>query len=274
MPTPGGKAYSFPIREAPESPSGKNTGPHRLKALSEEISADTSCYSSVREEWCALHLSLNLAGIWATGFRPWPKVRPKPGSKFTADEDAIHRDRLVIELHWLYARKEWVETSTAKIDWSPLFDHAAPFNFELAEKFALQNWSDDYRAKQALCLSPAQEAQLYSLRSNKMRDYMASFRKTSRDLENKVIPSPEADIKHALGRWRAQQPTLGDSVRHIARAEARYYLGKSAKPSQIAQLAGFILGEKPQDGKTVMASLKKLDEWIAARQKHPAARQA
>lgn len=253
--------YSFPIPKGTWESVASTTLTMTLHELKARITSHGS-YSSLRDQWCTLHLQANAHGLWAPCFRPWPKLPQKPRDKCAGHEHAIQRDRLVIESHWLYAQKEFVNVDPEREQWLPLFDHATPFDFDLAEQFAQQVWSNNYRTGEVLGLTPYQQCQMFSLRTDSTKKHMESFLKPTRGPDNRSIPSPQAVIRTALARWRERQPNLGNSDRLLARAQAKYYLGETASGAQVARLAGFISGTPPQDAKTVSQSLKSLESWL------------
>lgn len=253
--------YSFPTPADVQVTTNHSKLARRLHELAAHITSH-SAYDSVRGEWCTLHLQINTHGLWAPGFRSWPKLPQRPRDRCADHEHAIQRDRLVIESHWLHAQKEFVNVDPKREQWIPLFDHATPFDFDLAEHFAQQVWSNNYRTGEVLGLTPYQQCQMLSLRTDSTKKHMGSFSKPTRGPNNRSIQSPQAVIRTALARWRERQPNLGNSDRLLARAQAKYYLGETASGAQVARLAGFISGTPPQDAKTVSQSLKSLESWL------------
>jgi hypothetical protein len=260
-PSAARSGYSFPTSAVVQVTADHSKHAHRLHELAARITSH-SAYDSVRQEWCALHLQINTLGLWAPGFRPWPKLAQKPRDKCTDHEHAIQRDRLVIESHWLHAHKEFVNVDTTRNKWIALFDHAKPFDFDLAEQFAQQVWGNNHRTQEVLGLTPYQQCQMFSLRTDSTKKHMESFSKPTRGPDNRRIPSPQAVIRTALASWRERQPNLGNNDRLLARAQAKYYLGETASGAQVARLAGFISGTPPQDAKTVAQSLKGLESRL------------
>jgi len=255
------KGYNFPVRAMPVTTIDHETLKRSLSELASKITGLHE-YFKFRHEWCELHLQINEYGMWAPGFRPWPKLPQKPRDNCAEYDHAIQRDRLVIESHWLQSRKELVNVDLKRETWIPLFDHAAPFDFDLAERFAQQVWSDHYRTGEVLCLTPLQQCQMFSLRTNNMKMHMKSFSQSSRGADNRSIQSPRSVIRTALAQWKERQPNLGNLDQLLSRAEAMYYLGKDSSATQVARLAGLISGTRPQDAKTVSQSLKRLKNWL------------
>lgn len=260
-PSAARSGYSFPTPAQVQVTTDHSKLARRLYELAARITSH-SAYNSVREEWCALHLQINTLGLWAPCFRPWPKLPQRPRDKCADHEHAIQRDRLVIEAHWLHTQKEFVNVDPEREQWIPLFDHATPFDFDLAKQFAKQVWSDNYRTGEVLSLTPYQQCQMFSLRTDSTKKHMESFSKPTRGPNNRSIQSPQAVIRTALARWRERQPNLGNNDRLLARAQAKYYLGETASGAQVARLAGFISGTPPQDAKTVAQSLKGLESRL------------
>ncbi len=260
-PRPFPTAYSFPVRAATTATIDNESLKRTLCDLASKIT-DLHEYFKIRHEWCELHLKISKRGLWAPGFRPWPKLPQKPRDQCADHDHAIQRDRLVIETHWLHSQKKLVNVDLSRETWIPLFDHAAPFDFDLAERFALQVWTDQHRTSEVLCLTPFQQCQMFSLRTDRMKAHMASFSKSTRGPNNRSISSRRSVIRNALAQWKERQPNLGNLERLLSRAEAKYYLGEAASATQVAQLAGFITGSKSQDAKTVSQSLKRLKDWL------------
>ncbi len=254
--------YSFPKPSEAQAMTDHSKLVQKLRGLASGITSH-SAYNSVRDEWCALHLRANLGCLWPPGFRPWPKLPQRPREQCTESDHALQRDKLVIDAHWLHVRNEKVIIDAAREPmWSALFDHGAPFDFPLAEKFAQQAWSDDFRASVVLTLTAFQQSQMCAMRTDGHKEHMASFRKITYGADRKRVQSPDTIVRRALADWRERQPNLGDLRRLFARAEAKYYLGPSASGAQIAQLAAMILAEPPQSARTVVKSLEGLDRWL------------
>lgn len=253
--------YQFPARMLSVSTIDHQALVQALHALTPKITS-LHDYFRYRQEWCALHTRINAHGLWAPGFRPWSKLPQKPRNQCADHDHAIQRDRLVIETHWLHAQNEFVNVDPKREQWIPLFDHATPFDFDLAEKFAQQVWSNNHRTTEVLGLTDYQQCQMFSLRSDSMKERVAAFSQSKRAPNKHSIQSPQAVIRTSLARWRERQPNLGNIDRLFARAQARYYLGETASAAQVARLAGFISGTPPQDPKTVSQSLKGLERWL------------
>lgn len=253
--------YQFPARILSVSTIDHQALMQALHDLSPKISS-LHDYFRYRQEWCALHTRINAHGLWAPGFRPWPKLPQKPRDKCADHDHAIQRDRLVIEAHWLHAQNEFVNVDPKRKQWIPLFDHATSFDFDLAEQFAQQVWSNNHRTTEVLGLTDYQQCQMFSLRSDSMKVRVAAFSQSKRAPNKCSIQSPQAMIRTSLARWRERRPNLGNIDRLFARAQARYYLGETASAAQVARLAGFISGTPPQDPKTVSQSLKGLERWL------------
>lgn len=254
--------YSFPKPSDAQSITDSSKLVKKLRELASDITSH-SAYDSVRQEWCALHLQANTVGLWAPAFRPWPKLPQRPREQCTDDDHAFQRDKLVIDAHWLHARNEVVIIDAMRAPmWGRLFELGAPFDFEIAEKFAQQVWSDDFRASVVLTLTAFQQSQMCAMRTKGHKEHMASFGKVTYDADRKRVQSPNEIVLRALAEWRERQPNLGDLRRLSARAEARYYLGPSASGAQIAKLAAMILAEPPQSGRTVVKSLEGLDKRL------------
>ena len=225
-PAPAAKVgnYSFPARPITQTIADHAGLRQTLLELAPQINSHGT-YASVRARWCALHLQLNSLGLWAPAYRPWPKLPQKPREQCADSDHNLHRDRIVIDAHWLHSRAELVSVEPKRAPtWQPLFNPALPFDFEMAERFAQQVWSDDFRTGEVLCLTPYQQCQMGAMRTKAHKQLMESFNKITYGADRKRIASPAAVVRVALAEWRERQANLGDPNRLLGRAEARYYL--------------------------------------------------
>lgn len=226
--------------------------------------ANTNDYPLIRKRCCELHLLLCDMGLWAPGFRPWPKLEGRfreSSYDFSVPENQMHRDRLIVDLYWFHSRREQINVKSSHSEWAPLFDFDSPFNFELAEKFALESLSNHYRVVEILALTAFQQLQAATLRSKTLKQHAEAYIKSSRGLCKEVIPSPDAQHRAAVAHWREMQPRVKNPEQHLANAHARYLL-KNGNKGQTRLVAGFILGGQPLDHKTVERSLQSLDDSI------------
>ncbi len=263
------KRYSFPVSSEAGTCLDIAELRHVLLELVPQITSHHD-YAKVRDRWCALHIALNEDGRWAPAYRPWPKLPQKPREQCEDRDHNLQRDRIMIDTHWLHSRSELVNVEPKRAPkWQRLFDPAEPFDFELAEQFAQQVWTDDFRTGEVLCLTTFQQSQMGAMRTKTHKQHMESFYKATYGSDRKRIAPPAAVVRVAVAEWKERQPNLGDPNRLMARAEAQYYLRGAASSNQVARLAGLIVGEPPQSAKTVLKSLaglrKRLPSVMAER---------
>lgn len=233
----------------------------QLKDACQEL-ARKGDYAAVRARICQLQIELNEYGLLAPSFRPRPKQsRPKgSGSKksFTEADMAIHRDLIVIDCHWLYARKVKVRIGSGDMLYQPLFNHSNPFDYELAWTFANENWRNDTRVNNALRLPKLLQYQLAALRCNDIAKDLERLTIGSRK-GGRLLQSPAARVCVALQEWCEDDPRVES---HFEAYEAIYtaywLLGPSAKTTALAELAGLIHGKEALNPRTLRGKLDKL----------------
>lgn len=235
----------------------------QLKEVCHEL-ARHGDYAAVRNRICQLQLELNEYGLLAPSFRPRPKTsRPKgSGSKksFTHTDMAIHRDLIVIDCHWLYMRKVKVRIGSGDMLYQPLFNHAKPFDFELAWTFANENWRSDTRVNSALRLPKLLQYQLAALRCNDIAKDLERLTIGTRK-GGRLLQSPLARVCVALQEWCDDDPRVESQFEaYEAIYQAYWLLGPSAKTTALAELAGLINGKEALNPRTLRGKLDKLLE--------------
>lgn len=219
-------------------------------------------YAAMRDRICQLQIELNEYGLLAPSFRPRPKKSRPVGSKksFTAGDLAIHRDLIVIDCHWLHARKVRVCVSSGDMLYQPLFIHAKPFDYELAWRFANENWRNDTRVDSALRLPKLLQYQLAALRCDDIAKDLEKLRVGTRK-GGRLLQSPLDRVCVALQEWCDDDPRVESQFRvYEAIYQAHWLLGPSAKTTTLADLAGLMQGKEALNPRTLQGKLEKLLE--------------
>jgi hypothetical protein len=216
-------------------------------------------YMLIRDEYCSLAVALNREGLMAPAFRPAPII-PKLKERRTATNMMLHRDSLVIDCHWLHCRCENVYPRDD--EHKPLFDIAAPFQFELAASFACKVWSKLHRADEAFVLTTWQQCQMRTMKGVDVSDRLVAAKNSSGRGEYRVRPKI-VSVKRAMREWCNRDKRL-IPLRQCYEDLwlARELLGTSGSMTEIALLGGFITGVRPSNERTVRGKLKRLDEHM------------
>lgn len=217
-------------------------------------------YRRIRDEYCRISILLNLDGFWAPAFRPAVKPGKAKGHNVYFE---IHRDQLVIDCHWLHSKKERVK---ARDDgYMPLFNHRHEFPFELAWKFAREEWTAKHRADESLMLTSRQQCQLAAIRGKRVDGRFAAALDGGKNSRGRVPPKVAA-LRQQLNEWGERNKGI---VKHLDDYEhlwlSREVLGTDAPVSQIVELFALVTGKTPKDEKTVREKLKTLDRQTVGR---------
>ena len=218
-------------------------------------------YLAIRDRYCRVALILNSRGLWAPAFRtdlkiPWKDSDRKPAHTL------IHRDRIVIDCHWLYG-KGYKICPTEKT-WRQLFKLGKPFSVELASEFAKREITNEYRAEAILSLTIRQQCQLRTMRGlAAARQFQAIF-PYQRLGERRIPPSMEI-ITLTVNRWCEQDRRIeSHREKYLAHAKARALLSTITPTwKEIAELAGLIRGVLPLGDGTVRDFMGKLDKRVS-----------
>ena len=222
-----------------------------------EMAKGVDDYLFARELYSALSIELNHRGLIAPAYRPIPII-PKSVKKYSEAHLAIQRDRLVIDCHWLHARKEWVSISENK--WRGLLDLKKEFQYEKVSEFASASIKNEYRADAILRLTLRQQCQLAALRGNQTRKQFDALVKSIREDGMRTPPKLEL-IERAINHWCEMDCRLEKyRSQYFAIAKSIELLGESATAKQVAELTGFMLGEKPLSESAIRSKQKKLEK--------------
>jgi len=250
-------ATSFPVSNIDELP--KIDAP--LKCL-EELMAELrrhGDYNRVREEYCQLSTLLNLQGLVAPAFRPATVTGMKFGDSVFK---AIHRDKLVIDCHWMSVTKQFVKVRAKDIEFAPMFKGNKPFPFDLAWQFANRVWTANHRVVDMLRLTEFQQCQLAALRSDVIKKRIEGIENGTRK-GGVFIPAPLSIFEQGLNAWCERDRRICKHREgYVAVWKARSFLGEAASVRQVGELAAMMLGEAPKDDKTIRGREEKIGRHI------------
>lgn len=217
------------------------------------LSMPAPCYSAVRDEICAVHIEMNLRQQHAPRFRPQPRLHRKIG---VGGETDLARDRQVIDLHW---RAHSSEKPLASVhDYPGIFENA-PFDFEMASRFALLDWksqtkvihlhlTDDMQWEQALLQHPNIRDKWRTVEKGDVRGHQ---------IKQAGAPHVESLLRDAMSNaphLKAHIPGL------VLTWKAKRIVGDN--PKRIAKLVALMTGEKPRDASAIRRTLTSLDGYL------------
>lgn len=214
-------------------------------------------YQRVRDDYCHLSISLNLIGKLAPGWRPKLKGRAGWGNDI---HNVIHRDQVVIDLHWCHATK--VPLMPQDADHAALFSDNENFHFDLAWMLARKKWLDIYRATEALCLTTFQQCQMLTLRGSdvaaRLKGVAAGWRESGGKLSSKI-----ARVKCLILQWAERDKRIQSRRDDYEMLWlARELLGRGTKNQPIAELHALMVGGATQDRTTIRDMLRSLDKHV------------
>lgn len=245
----------FPVPSAAElAPS---VDPQRdLANLCREIHVHKD-YPRVRENYCSLSIQLNERGRLAPAYRPLIKTGAEWGNAMNM---VLHRDRLVIDLHWIYVKK--MSISAGDGIYQALFDLGGAFPFDLAWAISGEKWRSQYRAAEALCLTTLQQCQLLKLRGPEVADRAKALEKGWKESGGKRA-SRMAVAKRLIGQWAEREKRMHTPRDHYEKLWlARELLGPGSSIAQVAELHALMVGGDVQDRATIRDKLKSLDKQL------------
>jgi hypothetical protein len=126
-------------------------------------------YSEIRDQYLAAAFASNLRQSLAPAVRPGRKAKP-PGRNKSGDADdlTITRDRLVIDLHWLWIRGS--ASPLPSVKWLSEGDH---FDLDSAIAFSAQRQKADKKAL-AIGISRLEQSYVAVLRTDEVRNRLWS----------------------------------------------------------------------------------------------------
>jgi hypothetical protein len=216
-------------------------------------------YLRVRDDYCRHSITLNLIGELAPGWRSQLKAGAGWGN---AIHEVIHRDQVVIDLHWCHATKMPLMPQDA--GHVALFNDNENFPFDLAWELAGRKWKGTYRAAEVLCLTTLQQSQLLKLRGPELLACLDGIDSGWHKSEGKSA-SKMATVNRQVSQWAERdkriQPRRDDYVKLWL---ARELLGRDTPCQQTAELHALMVGGEVRDRTTIRDMLKSLDKHVLA----------
>lgn len=238
---------------------GSPSGPDPLRGLADlcrEIQVHKD-YPRVRADYCSLSIQLNELGRLAPAYRPL--IKTGAGWK-SAMNMVLHRDQVVIDLHWCYARQMAISASDSAHQ--ALFELSAEFPFDLAWAISGKKWRGGYRAAEALCLTTFQQCQLLKLRGPEVAERAAALEIGWKESGGKSV-SKIAAVKKQIGQWAERDKRIVSQRGCYEQLWlARELLGPSCSSAQVAELHALMVGGDVQDRATIRDKLKSLDKQL------------
>lgn len=229
-----------------------------LTVLCRELQAHKN-YRAVRTRYCQISLRMNLEGRYAPAFRPRPRGEaPK--------DDPLHmlvyRDQLVIDYHWCHAMR--MSLSPADVGHAHVLDLQADFDFAAAWLLTGAHQTPQFRATEAMCLTPLQQCQTMRLHGKDVQARLDALSGGYRRSGGKSR-SELAKAKTAIAQWIERDPRMRKHQISYERLWlARELLGPGAPIQSIAVLHGFMGGEQPLARKTLADKISRLCKNVDA----------
>ena len=227
----------------------------RLAELFDELAGHRD-YLTIRREFCMLSILSNLHKAIAPAFRPQPKIGQPKGSAVYFE---LHRDQLVIDLHWLHTMAERVEVRDAPL--RHLFNSSDDFPFNLAWSFAKEKWKSGHRVEEVLYLTPRQQCQLVTLKGTAVAARLNRVTDSTKQAGVRLPPKIAA-VRRQLNEWAERDVRI---EKHLPDYEAlwmvRELLGAGAMAKHVAEIFAVATG-RTLDVKTVRDKLKTLDKQV------------
>lgn len=222
-------------------------------------------YADVRDAFCGVSIALNLEGTLAPAFRHQPKPRPKSAGKAAVQDEQLHRDRLVIDLHWLHCRGSAGFCGVVpQNSYAKLVDHSKPFDFEAAVSYAAEKLTSNERAVEQLGVSPEVQWQLATLKSSSHAQAHGGIHFGGRD-GSKRVPSLISVIRAGVGSWALRSAGIRGEVQvYLNLWAAKKMLGSTARAHQIGELAALMEGTIALEKSTVSKKLARLVNNVPA----------
>lgn len=220
---------------------------------------DHKDYARVRTKYCRLSIQLNELGRLAPAFRPALKTGAPRGDRIHM---VLHRDQIVIDLHWCYAKKMAISAPDAAHQ--VLFDHSESFPFGLAWELSGKKWRSEYRAAEALVITTLQQCQLLKLRGPEVAARAeavgAGWRMSAGKSASKI-----AMVRRQIGQWAERDRRIVAQRGYYEQLWlARELLGPDWTNALVAELHAVMVGGDVQDRTTIRDKLKSLDRQLKA----------
>jgi hypothetical protein len=204
-------------------------------------------YESIRERVCAINLEMNRRGKLPPAFRRSRTSRPEAQ---TTDEVVVTRDRMVIDLHWLYERGYRARLADSRFG-DLMTAHAFPF--AAAEDFVSRKWKTEIRAGKIMGLSEFDQLQLAVLVTKDVRDKRKAVIEKSRKVATSLRQKSQTgaklhsdDIDDFVCLWIADELCAGGSQTYVA------------------QLHAWQRGSCPLAKQTISPKLRRMRRWTGS----------
>lgn len=139
-------------------------------------------YFKSRATFCAFHIVLNRRGLISPAFRPFWRVSKHIG--LNEAEVMLARDLQVINLHYLYCQ-HFGRFPPTEVQYKNLFN-TVMFDFELASKYALEEWRADTYSEYSLLIDDETPLELSSFRNEAVRSRVGSINESKRKMTKKL----------------------------------------------------------------------------------------
>jgi hypothetical protein len=257
--TSGAFSFPMPTKRPYEHFTNKQLSDQLLALNHQAFDAKApSGYYSVREMLCATHIEMNLRQEHAPRFR---STHDMGLADFTKPEN-FHEslDRQVIDIHWR-AHSNDKPLSLARN--YPTIFHNAPFDQEIAERFAQEKWkhvskvvhlhlTNDMQWEHAILQGKEMQKKWPILKNGYVKG--AETKETGRpQIERKLCDAM------AISNNRANSRFVSGMVDAWV---ARRIVGDH--PMQIVRMIALMTGERPRDRSAVTKSLASLDANLLA----------
>lgn len=214
-------------------------------------------YGRVREDYCNLSIRLNLIGKRSPAYRPLLKAGAAWGN---AIHKVIHRDQVVIDLHW--ARATTMPLAPLEPAHAALFGDDAEFQFDVAWALAGKKWRNEYRAAEALCLTTFQQSQMLTLHGPEVGARIKSIGDGWQKSGGKSA-SEIATARRKICQWAERDKRICSQRDYYEKLWlARELLGHKTSNQLIAELHALMVGGEIQNRATIRDKLESLDKHV------------
>jgi hypothetical protein len=254
-----GHSYQFPMPR--KRPYEHHTNAELIAELKRLVvrafhSTPALGYKAIRDEFCALHIEMNLRQQHAPRFRPTHRLKRELR---TDEERAESLDRQVIDLHW---RAISINKPASPANNYPTIFDSAPFDLAAAERFAQEEWPHPKKAIH-LHLTEDMQWENAALQSSNIRQAWAVMERgdvrEGHIIEQRGAPQIEQELREAV--HRANNTQVVHSIPGMIDAWKAHQIAGN-NPTKIARLIALMSGNKQRDRKAVMRTLDSLDKYL------------
>ena len=212
-------------------------------------------YATIRDEFCAIHVEMNMRQQHAPRFRPTHRLKHE---LFTDEERIEGLDRQVIDLHWIAHSSN---KPVAPANNYPTIFNNKPFDLTAAERFAQETWSPGSKATH-LRLTEEMQWQLAIIQTAEIRKAWALIEQGDvRGTQVKQAGAPHVEQKLHEAIWRANKPQVAQHIPMMVSAwKARKIVGSGL--AKIVAIDALINGRKPRDSRAMKRTLESLDRFL------------